>query len=161
MLWENTFTPSSVKDFCCHSMSRESRRVLTRTKTPKYSGTNNKNIQKHSTKQTGHDLYQQKWKNSHRYRLFKPMGCQCWKKAQRESVQVPLPSKRNKKLWKLGKISIQPIVVGCLGTCSKQMANEIKTLKKQLKLNIHLCTLQKIVVEESVKMINSLPHLEQ
>ena len=99
-------------------------------------------------------------KNSHRYRLFKPMGCQCWKKAHRESVQVSLPSKRNKKALEIGKISIQPIVVGCLGTCSKQMANEIKTLKKQLKLNIHLCTLQKIVVEESVKMINSLPHLE-
>ena len=61
-----------------------------------------------------------------------------------------------RNVWQLKSVKIQPIVIGSLGALTTRMKNDFKSMNSSFGLSINVSTLQKTVLEQSVKIVKSV-----
>jgi len=64
-----------------------------------------------------------------------------------------------KLLWNLKHVKIYPMVIGCLGSCTAQMAKDIESIRSDLGVDINLQRMQTLAMTQSVRIMSVLPQL--
>lgn len=70
---------------------------------------------------------------------------------EKVSKYIPLATEI-RTLWNLKNIQIQPVIIGCLGSCTKQMKQELS----RLEVSIQITNLQECLLKETCKIIKRL-----